>query len=187
MKLRLTFLIVFLAFAAGSGASLAARTPAPKPSPTPTPLPLPTPRPIEQLSWLVGGIWIAQSGQGNLQRIETRYQWSTNQAFYRFSTRFVLQSGPKDRYDGNIYYDPSANRLMIWYIDDAGVVVQGPIDVRGSNWSFTFTEPDGSGNPANYRVEVVKTSADRYTWSSYQQSGSTWNSLLSLTFVRQQG
>ena len=51
--------------------------------------------PIHSLSWLVGGVWTADAtklGPG-MQRIETRYQWSDNNAYLRFTTHFVSDKG----------------------------------------------------------------------------------------------
>ena len=158
--------------------------------PTPAPVPTliaPVFSPIDQMSWLVGGLWVAQTDQGNIHRIETRYEWTANHAFIRFSTRFVLGSGPQDRYDGNIFYDPDSKHLMMWYIDNLGAVTHGPIELRGALWAFTFSQPDANGHPVNFRVEVNKTANDRYTWNAFQQSGASWDAFLSLNFIRQAG
>lgn len=143
-------------------------------------------RPIEQLSWLVGGVWVAAVDHNELRRIETRYEWSTNHAFIRFTSRFVMTSGPKDRYDGDFYYDPTTKRLTMWYVDDDGVVSQGPVDIRETSWSSEFAQGGDDGNTASYRVEVQRNGDDRYTWTGSARSGEAWKPFLSLVYARQQ-
>src|SRR4051794_36816408 len=64
-------------------------------------------KPISQLAWLIGGVWKADAssvGQGKM-RIETRYSWSDNGTFIRFTTHFITDSGELKNYDGNLYWD----------------------------------------------------------------------------------
>src|SRR5277367_1082781 len=51
-----------------------------------------TAKPIDTLSWVIGGVWTADATKlaPGMQRIETRYQWSDNHAYIRFTTHFVL-------------------------------------------------------------------------------------------------
>ena len=66
-----------------------------------------SPGPIHSLEWLVGGVWTTDmSKMGNgMKSIETRYIWSDNGPFVRFTTHFVTDKGTIKRYDGNFYYD----------------------------------------------------------------------------------
>ena len=50
------------------------------------------PKPISALAWLVGGVWMADASKlgPGMQRIETRYSWSDNKAYVRFTTHFVF-------------------------------------------------------------------------------------------------
>ncbi len=68
-----------------------------------------TPKPISALSWLVGGVWTADASkmEPGMQRIETRYQWSDNNAYIRFNTHFVFNKGTSRAYDGNFFWNPA--------------------------------------------------------------------------------
>jgi len=50
--------------------------------------PTPPAKPIDALAWLVGGVWTTDASKlaPNMVRIETRYAWSDNNAFIRFTT-----------------------------------------------------------------------------------------------------
>src|SRR5580692_8170097 len=87
-------------------------------------------KPISGLKWLVGGVWTADAtklGPGML-RIETRYQWSDNDAFIRFTTHFVFDKGVAKTYDGNFFWNPAQNHLAIWYMDAHNAVTEGPVE-----------------------------------------------------------
>ena len=64
---------------------------------------------ISELSWLVGGVWTADASKmgDGMKRIETRYVWSDNNAFIRFTTHFVSDKGTAKTYDGNFYWEPA--------------------------------------------------------------------------------
>src|SRR5947208_3243796 len=80
------------------------------------------PKPISVMAWLIGGTWTADAsnlGPG-MQRIETRYAWSDNGSFIRFTTHFVSTQGTLNNYDGNFFYDPAGKTLSMWYTDVGG-------------------------------------------------------------------
>lgn len=51
-------------------------------------------KPTAPLEWLVGGVWTADAAKMAAGlRIETRYTWSDNGAYIRFTTDFVSPQG----------------------------------------------------------------------------------------------
>src|SRR5215470_5699819 len=65
-------------------------------------------KPIAALGWLVGGVWTADASKlgPGMQRIETRYEWSDNAAYIRFTTHFISDKGTLRNYDGNFFWNP---------------------------------------------------------------------------------
>jgi hypothetical protein len=63
-------------------------------------------KPIAPLSWLIGGVWTADASKlgPGMQRIETRYTWSDNGSYIRFTTHFVTDKGELKNYDGNFFW-----------------------------------------------------------------------------------
>jgi hypothetical protein len=133
--------------------------------------------PVEQLGWLVGGVWTASGPQlgPHMQRIETRYQWADNHSYIRFTTHFVTDSADVHRYDGNMFWDAAQSTLSMWYMDAAHEITQGPMTVDGNRWDMTFRE---------YRVNIVRQSNDLYHWSLKQNVGGSWKELLALDYTR---
>jgi hypothetical protein len=143
-------------------------------------------KPISDLSWLVGGVWTADAskmGDGMI-RIETRYVWSDNNAFIRFTTHFVSDKGTAKTYDGNFFWEPAKSQLAMWYMDYANEIIQGPIAIDGQTTKFSFRATDFGGKPADMQVELLKKSNDKYQWTLEEKSGDSWKQLATLEYVR---
>jgi len=145
--------------------------------------------PIHSLSWLVGGVWTADASKlgPGMQRIETRYQWSDNNAYLRFTTHFVFDKGAAHTYDGNLFWDPNAKSLAIWYMDAQNGITEGPMQIDGDNWRMTFRGQDFEGKMADLRVDVTRKNADKYHWSLQEKQGEQWKELAALDYLRVPG
>jgi hypothetical protein len=150
--------------------------------PTPT---TPT-KPITPLAWLVGGTWTADASNlaPGMQRIETRYTWSDNGSYIRFTTHFVSDKGTLKNYDGSFFFDPAGKTLAMWYMDAGGSITQGPVTIQGDLWQMSFHGPDFEGKPADLQVNVLRKSNDLYHWSVSEKDGDTWKKLLELDYAR---
>jgi hypothetical protein len=175
--LLLSFAVAFTAAFAQDSTKPAAANPAAKPSDA---------KPIVQLAWLVGGVWTADaSGMGNdMQRIETRYTWSDNNAFVRFNTHFVAQQGTLHQYDGQFFFDPEKSALAMWYMDSKNGITQGPITVDGDTTTLSFRGPNFEGKVADLRVLVLRKSNDHYVWQLEEKSQDAWKPLAKLDYIR---
>lgn len=82
--------------------------------------------PITAMAWLVGGVWTADAAKlgPGMQRIETRYQWSDNGSYVRFTTHFVTDKTELKTYDGNFFWDPAKNEIAMWYMDAKNAIIQ---------------------------------------------------------------
>jgi hypothetical protein len=152
---------------------------------TPAQQPTPT-KAITPLAWLVGGTWTADASNlaPGMQRIETRYTWSDNGSYIRFTTHFVSDKGTLKNYDGNFFYDPTGKTLAMWYMDAGGAITQGPMTIQGDLWQMSFHGPDFEGKPADLQVNVLRKSNDLYHWSASEKGGDTWKKLLELDYAR---
>jgi hypothetical protein len=147
------------------------------------------PRPISSLGWLVGGVWTADASKlgPGMQRIETRYQWSDNSAFIRFTTHFISDKGTARTYDGNFFWDPAQSILAMWYMDRANEIIQGPVTVDGDSMKMTFRATDFDGKPADFQVQVLRKTGDRYQWALAEKQTDGWKQLAALEYVRVPG
>jgi len=146
-------------------------------------------KPIQSLDWLVGGVWTADvSKMGNgMQRIETRYQWSDNNAYLRFTTHFVFDKGTARNYDGNLFWDPERKTLAIWYMNANNEIIEGPMQVEGDNWTVTFRGADIEGKMADLRVDVTRKSSELYHWQLKEKQGDNWKDVMALDYRRVTG
>jgi hypothetical protein len=92
--------------------------------------PDPPPKAVFALSWLVGGVWTADASKmgSGMQRIETRYRWSDNNAYIHFTTHFVFVKGTANTYDGQFFWNPAQKSLAMWYMDAQNGISEGPED-----------------------------------------------------------
>jgi len=146
----------------------------------------PAAKPIAALAWLVGGVWTADTSKmgPGLERIETRYQWSDNKAFIRFTTHFVTDKGTLRNYDGNFYWNPAETSLAVWYMDARDRITQGPVRVDGDLMQITFRAEDMQGKEADMRVQVARKTNDDYTWTLEEKEAADWKQLLKLEYLR---
>jgi hypothetical protein len=144
------------------------------------------PKPISSLAWLVGGVWTADASKlgPGMQRIETRYQWSDNSAFLRFTTHFVSDKGTAKTYDGNFFWNPDASTISMWYMDAGNSITSGPVTMEGDIMQMTFRATNFSGKMADFRVEVARKTNDDYNWSLHEKQTEGWKEVLSLEYIR---
>ena len=146
-------------------------------------------KPISGLEWLVGGVWTADAtklGPGML-RIETRYQWSDNDAFIRFTTHFVSDKGTAKRYDGNFFWNPEQSSLAMWYMDPANSITQGPVTIEGNGVKIAFRAQDFDGKMADMQVNVIRQANDKYRWVLEEKQAEGWKQLAALDYLRVAG
>jgi hypothetical protein len=143
-------------------------------------------KPIADLAWLVGGVWTADASKmgDGMKRIETRYVWSDNSAFIRFTTHFVSDKGTAKTYDGNFFWEPAKSQLAMWYMDYANEIVQGPVEIGGETTKLSFHATDFEGKPADMQVNLLKKSNDKYQWTLEEKVGDSWKQLATLEYVR---
>lgn len=148
-------------------------------------------RPIDQLSWLVGGVWTAQppaSAEGP-QRIDVRYEWPPNHSFIRFTTKFVMANGSNAGYAGDLFFDPADQTLKIWYMDEHNAITQGPMSVGGDKWTISFRDSGdivGVTGTVDYRVDIVRTAPDTYQWTLFANVAQAWKKVFALVYQRSQ-
>jgi hypothetical protein len=146
-------------------------------------------KPIDALSWVIGGVWTADAAKlgPGMQRIETRYQWSDNHAYIRFTTHFVFDKGTARTYDGNFFWNPAQKSLALWYMDSQNAITESPVLVEGDQWTMQFRGQDFEGKMADLRVIVARKTNDDYRWSLSEKQADTWKELAALEYLRVSG
>ena len=148
--------------------------------------PTPPAKPIDALAWLVGGVWTTDASKlaPNMVRIETRYVWSDNNTFIRFTTHFVMKEGTLKNYDGQFFWDPAAKSLRMWYMSARNETTDGTVTVDGDTFRFDFTGTNFEGKPADLRVTLLRKNHDFYTWQLQEKASDGWKEMAKLDYAR---
>jgi hypothetical protein len=143
-------------------------------------------RPVSALAWLPGGVWTADASQmGNgMRRIETRYAWSDNGSYIRFTTHFITDKAELKTYDGNFFWNPSKNTLYMWYMDAMNEITEGPVTMKGDLMETLFRGEDFEGKAADLRVQVTRKNKDLYHWALSEKVKDGWKDLAGLDYAR---
>jgi hypothetical protein len=144
-------------------------------------------KPIAALAWLVGGVWTADASKmgSGMKQIETRYHWSDNNAYLRFTTHFVTDKATLKNYDGSFFWNPEQSTLSMWYMDARNSITQGPVTAGGTTLVMTFRSTDFEGKPADLRVTLMRKDGDNYTWLLEEtMPGAQWKPLATLDYRR---
>jgi hypothetical protein len=146
-------------------------------------------KPISALAWLVGGVWTADASRlgPGMRRIETRYEWSDNNAFIRFTTHFVSDKGTARTYDGNFFWNPGKSSLTMWYMDATNSITQGPVSAENDTLTVTFRGEDFEGQQADMQVILLRKTNDHYQWMLAEKQGPGWKQLAALDYLRVAG
>lgn len=157
--------------------SLGAQQPAPRAQ---------TSKPMDPLAWLVGGAWTTDASKldPSMVRIETRYNWSDNNAFIRFTTHFVMKEGTLKNYDGQFFWNPASSSLQMWYMDARNSLTEGTIAVEGDTTRFDFHGTNFEGKPADLRVLLIRKSNDLYVWQLDEKTSEGWKQMARLEYAR---
>ena len=142
--------------------------------------------PVSQIGWLVGGVWTADASKfgGGMQRIETRYTWSDNDSYVRFTTHFVSDKGARKTYDGNFFWNAGAKTYAMWYMNAEDEISEGPITLNPGGFQMLFRGSDFEGKLADLRVDVAKQNSDLYRWTLLEKQGDSWKQLMTLDYAR---
>lgn len=146
-------------------------------------------RPIDQLEWLVGGVWSADASSlgGDVTRIDTRYEWTPNKSYIRFTTDFVSAKGARPHYAGDLFFDPSLGSLMIWYMDENSAITSGHMRVDGKSWTISFRgagDAAGVAGPVDYTVDIERMTDDEYRWTLFTDAAGAKKEVFGLTYRR---
>ncbi len=143
-------------------------------------------KPIAPLAWLVGGVWTADASRlgGGMQRIETRYRWSDNNAYIRFNTHFVTDKEALHNYDGSFFWDPERTTLAMWYMDAKNEITQAPVKINGDVMTMEFRAEGLDGKDAEFRVSVTRKTNDHYAWLLEEKQAEEWKGVLALEYLR---
>jgi hypothetical protein len=147
----------------------------------------PEPSPLNQISWLTGGTWVAEvkDNQGTSTRIENRIRWSENGQLIKFITTFISHNKPEVHYEGIYAWDPAKKQISFWYTDQDGNLTQGTAAMAGETLTQEFDIMHLNGRTDKLRSLIVRDTPDSYQWNVSGPKDGKWAELLHLRYIRE--
>jgi hypothetical protein len=143
--------------------------------------------PLAELSWLVGGVWVAaaNSPDGKPLRVEFKCDWAEHGMALKYVIHFKTGDQTIPQYDGIYYWHPAKKHIAMVQIDRNGNVTESVATTDGGNVTQEneATSSDGTSRPQ--RVTVTRKGDDTFDFKAMVKRDGEWVEGLSLTYKRE--
>ena len=146
------------------------------------------PNPLEAISWMKGGVWVAEIKDKDgavATRIETRIRGSENGHLIKFTTIFVEHNRPHLQYEGVYLFNPAQKQIDFFYTDSEGNFTRGVGSMSGDTLTQEFNIIHTNGQVDTLRSLVVRDGENAYNWNVMSKKTGEWKELLHLRYVRE--
>jgi hypothetical protein len=149
--------------------------------------PAPAANPLAPLASFVGGVWsgdLPREKDGPEMKIELRFAWAENKRALRFDSSFV-QGDKRAPYTSGMYgWNPATKKFVIFYTDNSGSLVEGPVTPEGDVLVHELTIIDAKGKVDTALVRLARESADAFTNTIYLRKNDAWEKFVAVHYVR---
>jgi hypothetical protein len=149
--------------------------------------PAPAATPLATLASFVGGVWsgdLPREKDGPEMKIELRFTWAENKRALRFDSFFV-QGDKRSPYTSGMYgWNPATKKFVIFYTDNSGSLVEGPVTPVGDMLVHELTIIDAKGKVDTALVRLARESADAFTNTIYLRKNDAWEKFVEVHYVR---
>jgi hypothetical protein len=143
--------------------------------------------PLDPLSWLVGGKWVAEGDKGPDGKpfhVESVMTWGDNGRIMQFTTRFREEGKLVPVYSGMYAWNPARQRFVFLYTDNHGSLTEGEARMQGDRLEQEFEIVGADGAAHSFRSTIVRRGPDDYDWNVLGLKEGKWSELLALKYKR---
>jgi hypothetical protein len=143
----------------------------------------PQPEGIDQLAFLVGGVWVAQSGSAT---VSERVTWDAEHAFLLTEVTQMLGGKVAGQARGSFGYSPTRRYLMSGATSTSGTYTGGyeTGSTGGASWIFAMTIGSGA-TIQNVQVTMSNPSPDSLVIAQATLQNGAWVTQSAVTYTRQ--
>jgi hypothetical protein len=143
--------------------------------------------PLTVLESFAGGVWsgdLPAEKDGPQMKIELRFAWAENKTGLRFDSAFV-RGGKRTPYSCGMYaWNAATRKFVIFYTDNSGSLVAGPVTQEGNVLVHELTITDAAGKIDVAQVRLTKVSADAFTNTIFLQKNGAWEKFVEVHYER---
>jgi hypothetical protein len=145
----------------------------------------PAPNPVEDLAWLVGGTWVAESTlpDGAPATIEARFRTHHKKAI---TYSLVKKSGGRvlPSVEGICGWHPTRRTLVLWEVDQDGNVTESTLRAEGRRVLYDEVIHGADGSKLPVRAEVVRDDDDRFVFKASVEKNGAWPVVFEAVYER---
>lgn len=145
-----------------------------------------TPWTLNDLAWLTGGTWAAESrtADGAAATTEVSYRWASDGKAIAYTLlRRVRATGAIDTtIDGLCGWHPEKKRVVLWEFDSQGNLTEGVFG-EGGHLDEVIHSADGASQPV--RSAIIRESDDRFRFSASVEREGAWVVVFEAEYTRQ--
>jgi hypothetical protein len=143
--------------------------------------------PLAPLASLVGGVWsgdLPPDKDGSPMKIVLQFAWAENKQGVRFDSSFV-QGSKRSPYTSGMYgWNGATRKLVIFYTDMSGSLVEGPVSLDGDVLVHELTITDKSGKVDVAQVRLARVNADVFTNTIFLRKDGAWVKFVEVRYER---
>ncbi len=148
-----------------------------------------TASPLEQIGWVVGGIWTAvEPGDGKTPgtTVKLTCSWGETRQAILFRASYVTEGKDTPQYDGMYIWHPGKGKIVLWQVSRKGEVAEGEASVKdgGLHQEVRVSRPDGGVHFT--RSDMVRLGADSFSFRAWfkPNEAAEWVQVLDLVYRR---
>jgi hypothetical protein len=146
----------------------------------------PAENPLEKLSWLVGGKWVAdiKSPKGEPRTVETTMEWTGHKKALKYAVVFMSKEGAAPQYEGMYWWNPTKKGISLLQIDRAGNVTEALVTIEGDKWTQQNTLTRLDGTKQEQRAQFVRENEDTFSFKAFVPKGAEWVEAIGFKYRR---
>jgi nitrogen fixation protein FixH len=132
--------------------------------------------PLEPLSWLAEGTWIAEvkSPNGKALTVHGKFDWAANKRALKYAIVFKDKSHEVPHCDGMYWWDPSKKQVRLLQVDAEGNVTESVLDTRSEPLKQQNRQTRPDGTMQEQRVEISRNDDDSFQMRAFMPKDGEW-------------
>lgn len=142
--------------------------------------------PLQPLSWLVGGTWVAELNppKGDPITVRMKVDWSAHKQAIKYAIVFKTGDNEFTQYEGTYFWHPGSKEIRFLQVDRSGQVTEGVTTIADGKWTAKNVLTRLDGTKQEQRTELKRDGDDTFHFKALIPKGDDWVEGLNITYKR---